>query len=926
MCPYSRQGALFQGKALFGPGFFKPAAIRHRPCTVGAAAAAGRLILCRREMQDQLAELDEGTPGPSCRPPPGLVSEQAPSSWLQHTRQCVEGSRSLRLVIPDPQPVCVLAVQRYLGEVGRCRYHYDITLYDGLVQDTWLLSPELAHLVHDNRLRSGSRAAIGQCSYRYAEKRLRTGAVCIEDMEVRGGTGEGTVPGGQIVPLYGGRKHYLPLWNNDDPYGDIWHRGTEQQGNVSVSTTCSLQKLEQKWSSKKPFLPLRVRIMHKSRLRYFGKVDKKPTTEYPYQAYFEVADHSGMMSVVMWNYLCLVWYNRLQVGNVLLLEKYHVKKSYQKRTLPTTGNTQVKRLPNLEICLNVRDPASKISIIREEDVKPEWNLPDVKYQFVTRSELNNLPHNKVCDVIGLVTYVGRCERKRIKDDGEDFWLYRWVHVIDGTSDQPLPLEIFATSQPSMFENIYPLTYLVCTQMRVVREYPEDAIYLTTSNESQVFKNDYHKRQPYRTDEKVQDFIKWSKTHREADYRGIVTIGGYHPYPQTPTTFAKYCGDNKVEKMISTIDELQTLLGQLQYREHRRVAIQGIIAACRYVGNEELEALEVRSHEELVSFVSVAHHGNPELDTVDQSLSAAQSKCSTGVTTSQSIPEEAVPHSETSNVTVVTRRRKHAAEDDSLQPFSSCFSSTQTELRAASESSNVSMVKRIRIHAVEDLSVNISKSSHTVQYPTRDVNTSIHESLFSEDETTRSSVAENEESDGTLSPGRFWESALWPEVKHNLKSHLHYSTVFPESLLRKFDPKHKEFLLQQYNLHPAKLMKSLCTSDIISQDFSTGGPGHYEVTILGINHDLAIDVCLPVYKNFTLFGSNCLPAQMQCLSTDWNAESQERHWLSLKDELKEYARAQDRLHTICILDICHLGKGKVEIFLNRVYYPITEVLS
>nr|DBA20966.1 TPA: hypothetical protein GDO54_017694 [Pyxicephalus adspersus] len=646
MCPYSRQGALFQGKALFGPGFFKPAAIRHRPCTVGAAAAAGRLILCRREMQDQLAELDEGTPGPSCRPPPGLVSEQAPSSWLQHTRQCVEGSRSLRLVIPDPQPVCVLAVQRYLGEVGRCRYHYDITLYDGLVQDTWLLSPELAHLVHDNRLRSGSRAAIGQCSYRYAEKRLRTGAVCIEDMEVRGGTGEGTVPGGQIVPLYGGRKHYLPLWNNDDPYGDIWHRGTEQQGNVS------------------------------------------------------------------------------------------------------------------------------------------------------------------------------------------------------------------------------------------------------------------------------DFIKWSKTHREADYRGIVTIGGYHPYPQTPTTFAKYCGDNKVEKMISTIDELQTLLGQLQYREHRRVAIQGIIAACRYVGNEELEALEVRSHEELVSFVSVAHHGNPELDTVDQSLSAAQSKCSTGVTTSQSIPEEAVPHSETSNVTVVTRRRKHAAEDD-----------TQTELRAASESSNVSMVKRIRIHAVEDLSVNISKSSHTVQYPTRDVNTSIHESLFSEaDETTRSSVAENEESDGTLSPGRFWESALWPEVKHNLKSHLHYSTVFPESLLRKFDPKHKEFLLQQYNLHPAKLMKSLCTSDIISQDFSTGGPGHYEVTILGINHDLAIDVCLPVYKNFTLFGSNCLPAQMQCLSTDWNAESQERHWLSLKDELKEYARAQDRLHTICILDICHLGKGKVEIFLNRVYYPITEVLS
>lgn len=40
-------------------------------------------------------------------------------------------------------------------------------------------------------------------------------------------------------------------------------------------------------------------------------------------------------------------------------------------------------------------------------------------------------------------------------------------------------------------------------------------------------------------------------------------------------------------------------------------------------------------------------------------------------------------------------------------------------------------------------------------------------------------------------------------------------------------------MQQYNLHPAKLVKPLGTSNLKIQDFpSASGPGHYEVTILG----------------------------------------------------------------------------------------------
>ncbi|NXK02428.1 RADX protein, partial [Herpetotheres cachinnans] len=306
------------------------------------------------------------------------------------------------------------------------------------------------------------------------------------------------------------------------------------------SKLTSLGQLEMTWRSRVHFHPLLVRVLHKSRLRYYGKPEKK--MDMPYQAYFEVADGSGMMSMVLWNSLCPEWYNSIKVGTVLLLEQYAIKTSYPFKTQPTPGDSQMKRFATIEINLNVRNPPTKISIIPEEIVKPEWGLPEVKYRFITRSELDDLPNNHSCDVIGLVTFVGRAERARKREHGEDFWLYRWAHAIDGTSDQPFILEIFATSQPDVFKHIHPMTYLVCTQMRVVRdltENPSSTIYLTTSNESQIFITGWHKGQPYTKDTKVKNFIQWTKTQSEADQMKKTVIGGYYPFPRPPNNFLKY---------------------------------------------------------------------------------------------------------------------------------------------------------------------------------------------------------------------------------------------------------------------------------------------------------------------------------------------------------------------------------------------------
>ncbi|XP_073497293.1 RPA-related protein RADX isoform X3 [Phyllobates terribilis] len=767
-------------------------------------------------MNEPLSEFDAGSPGPSARRSPSPPAAQASVSWLQRTR--AQLSLRLRVAVREPVPLTVLAVQRYLG--NRAGYGYDVTLWDGAEQDTWLLSPELRHLVHGNRLQCGRSVTVRRCSYRYLEKKVARGLVCIEELEP--GREEEAAPGGLELrapdrPLCGERSHYLPLWNNEDPYGDVWgSRAAAPGGSVDETKVCSLQKLEMTGLSKITLPPLRVRVMHKSRLRYFGKPEQR--TDYPYQAYFEVADHSGMMSLVLWNSLCPEWYNTLQVNNVVLLQQYAVKKSYLSRTLPTPGNLQVKRLPSLEISLNARDPPPKITIIPESEVKPEWNLPAVKYQFVTRSEFNSLPHNKGCDVIGLVTYVGRCERLRKKDEREDFWIYRWVHVIDGTSDQPFILEIFATSQPDIFENIRPMSYLVCTQMRVIQEHRGDLSYkgyLTTTNESQVFITGHHEGQPYVSDKKVRNFIKWMKTKNEEEFNKKTTIGGYHPYPPTPPTFAKFCNDRKKEILI-TIRELKAVVEQLHYREHKRVAVQGIIAACTFVNASESDM-------------------------------------------------------EKANTPVKRRKMTDTGVDHTV---------------AGPENAP------IPLHSDQDVVTRSPESPHF----------EVAGSHGADSETSETSCH-------TLS----WENPLWSEVKHNVKEHLFYGNFFLESLTQIFDCKHMD-ILKPYNLHPAKV------TDLSPwHRFSRASrPGHYQLTILGINQDIAIEVSLPMFENFRLFGINYLPNPLSAGAS--NDEIQERLWLSLQDELLEYARKRNRLHVICILDVCHLGESRVEVCLNRVYYP------
>ncbi|XP_069468831.1 RPA-related protein RADX isoform X2 [Ambystoma mexicanum] len=767
---------------------------------------------------------------------------QSPMSWIESTFLKVTTSPTLSIVIQERTPVVVLAVERYLAQncAGNDRsrtgsapdFCYDLTLSDGVYKEKWHLAPSLNFLVQKNIIKCSTEVTITQCSYVYDEKRVGWGFVCIEELECGGEVLEPKMVHFRQkeqakkpeVPLLGGGRYYLSLWNNEDPYGDVWlqSKPPDEQLSLNAFKIVSLSDLEITWKNRAKYPPLLVRILHKSRLRYFGKPNRK--SDVPYQAYFEVADHSGMMSMVLWNSMCPEWFQSLRIGTVLLLQKYVVKSTYTSRTLPAPRDPRMKIFTTIELGLNSQNPSAIIHIIPEKEVKAEWNLPEVKYHFITRSELNSLPHNHSCDVIGLVTFVGRAERQKKKDDGEDFWLYRWVHAIDGTSEEPFELELFATSQPDIFDNIHPMSYLVCTQMRVIRDSATNTSarpYLTTSNESEMFITGFHRGQPYARDAKVKRFIQWTKTQKEAELLEKCAIGGHYHYPPLPDAFSQYCKDSRVETVLTTFAEMKKEIGELHYREHKRIAVQGIIAAIRYISNDNADAKKgVTGLEDIEIGESV---GSPSL------LSGERHE---------------------GEVRWGHNKRDHLALS-SLHSWQEHQNSSKR--RKSQHDSETQQLNPVLLNEWSLDEESIEPDPGFIQ---------------PDEQRITETSGEREVYQG------IWESELWSQVKHNLMEHLRYSVVLSESIARQFDYTHKEFLMQQYNIQPAKYVPKNYQSKKTVQEFKAANcSGHYILTILGKNvksiHDL------------------------------------------------------NRLHLICILDICHLGNDHVEIGLNKIYNPAEE---
>lgn len=199
---------------------------------------------------------------------PAVAAALPQASFLQRTLDGLSGTQCLRLREEECAPVAVIAIQKYLSEQNDAQqpdcYSYDVTVTDGAWRAKCFLHPSLNHLVHVNALRTGDDIRITQCSFVYNERILGHGYVCIK--EVRCGAGrsvvlqrvrdvaslpllvkqgmEGSLALQSDVPLQVSRKHYLPLWNNDDPEGDVWISGSLSSDTVLDGKLCQVYTYE----------------------------------------------------------------------------------------------------------------------------------------------------------------------------------------------------------------------------------------------------------------------------------------------------------------------------------------------------------------------------------------------------------------------------------------------------------------------------------------------------------------------------------------------------------------------------------------------------------------------------------------------------------------------------------------------------------
>ncbi|XP_041808385.1 RPA-related protein RADX isoform X2 [Chelmon rostratus] len=816
-----------------------------------------------------------------------VVSGLSHVSFLQRTLERLSSTQCLNVRTEEAAPVAVIALQRYLSEQAEGQqpdsYSYDVTVTDGVWRAKCFLHPGLNHLVHTNTLRTGTDISITRCSFVYNERRLGHGYICIEKLScgadrsavlplvkdvgslpmlVKHGM-ERSVVLQRDVPLQVNRKHYLSLWNNDDPEGDIWISDSSSSDAVlDVSKITLLCSLESSFRNTWKPLPLLVKIIHKSRLRYYGKFGLK--IDYPYQAYFEVADQSGTMSLVLWNELCPEFYQRLNVGTVLYVQNYTLKPSYSNRSHPQMDHHRMKTFNSVEICLNPRNPASVITVVSPKSVLPQWGLPDVSYQFITRSELENLSNSSACDVIGLVTFVGRVERVKSKGNKgpEKYWTYRWIHAVDGTSSHPFILEVFSSSQPEIFSRICPMTYLVCTQMRVCQV--EGSLpYLTSSCETETFITGYHKGQPYVSDPKVKSFIQWTKTLKDNVVLQKTAVGGHYCYPRPPQKYTQPTADVSAQGPLVAAADLKRELETLQFREHKQLAIQGQITAVRYIKSPKTTESQRTEEKEV-----------PDIPT--------------------DVCEQAVPD---------THNDPSAAEQTSQANLIS---------PSAEEISANRRKRRIQMRGATQACLN-----H------RDVPA---KRRAGPETTEEGQEQEEEENSDVLS----WESRSWLKQRQEVSEHLCQGGLYQDSVSRRFTFDEKDVLLQWSNLQPTRWAPEH-TADTIPP---VASPGYYQVTILGINKQIAVDAAyFPVvssdepravglpqdpHGNTML---SCLSSGFLCPLSDTANHSEVM--LPEPEEVLVTASELEDAHVVCILDLCHLGGDKVEVLINKMY-RVTEV--
>nr|XP_029512642.1 RPA-related protein RADX-like [Oncorhynchus nerka] len=142
----------------------------------------------------------------------------------------------------------------------------------------------------------------------------------------------------------------------------------------------------------------------------------------------------------------------------------------------------------------------------------------------------------------------RERRKRIllvcDDLGKELLEYRWLRLDDGTSDQPIMIKLFSTSQPETHNKILPLSVVVCTRLQMVGD--SSCCYLTNTTYTQIYctGSGHHSVMPYRKLHPVRQFVRWLRSVDDRQVLSRAVVGGYFIYPPPAVSLEAYMKNRK----------------------------------------------------------------------------------------------------------------------------------------------------------------------------------------------------------------------------------------------------------------------------------------------------------------------------------------------------------------------------------------------
>ncbi|XP_075891311.1 uncharacterized protein LOC142894066 isoform X5 [Nelusetta ayraudi] len=197
-------------------------------------------------------------------------------------------------------------------------------------------------------------------------------------------------------------------------------------------------------------------------------------------------------------------------------------------------------------------------------------------------ELLDRPHGDVCDVIGLLTFSGRAERIRSQDGGSkgEVSEYRWLRLEDGSSDRPVVLKLFSTSQPDAHNKLHPMSVVVCTRLKVVRSagWTGVTFYLTNTVYTQVYCTGlgHHSRMSYRKLRPVQRFLQWLRSQDDRRVLSRAVVGGFYVFPPPPTSLEAFMSSRQGKPGLVRGAEFEREVERLCYRERQTLCIQATV--------------------------------------------------------------------------------------------------------------------------------------------------------------------------------------------------------------------------------------------------------------------------------------------------------------------------------------------------------------